>query len=120
VESEALGTGGAIKKALASISEQESLIVNGDTLFDIDIPKFTHFAKGSNGVACLALRQVEDCSRYGRVTTDKNGRIMTFGEKGHPRSGLINGGIYYLRNHALEEISFKTFSFEISFCKRSI
>ena len=115
VETEALGTGGAIKKAFASISEQESLIVNGDTLFDIDILKFIHFAKGSNAVACLALRQVEDCSRYGRVTTDKNGRIMSFGEKGHPGSGLINGGIYYLRNHALEEISFKTFSFETSF-----
>jgi len=48
VETEALGTGGAIKKALASISEQESLIVNGDTLFDIDIPKFIYFAKGSS------------------------------------------------------------------------
>ena len=44
VESDALGTGGAIKYALSNLDVHESLIVNGDTLFDIDIPKFLHFA----------------------------------------------------------------------------
>ena len=115
VETEALGTGGAIKDALVGLSGHESLIVNGDTLFDIDISKFIHFAKGSHSLACLALRQVDDCSRFGRATTDTNGRILSFGEKGHPGPGLINGGICYLRNHALDEIPFKNFSFETSF-----
>jgi len=115
VETEALGTGGAIKNALAGLSEHESIIVNGDTLFDIDVSKLIHFGKGSQALACLALRQVKDCSRYGRVTTDKNGRIRSFGEKAHHGAGLINGGIYYLHNHALEKISFKTFSFETDF-----
>ena len=115
VETEALGTGGAIKNALVGLSEHESLIVNGDTLFDIDISKLINFGKGSQALACLALRHVEDCSRYGKVATDKNGRISSFGEKGHRGPGLINGGIYYLLNHALDEISFKTFSFETGF-----
>ena len=115
VESEALGTGGAIKNALSNSDFHESLIVNGDTLFDIDIPKFLKFAIDTNSLACIALRKVEDCARYGRVTLDDEGRIKSFGEKGYQGGGLINGGIYYLRTSALANISLKTFSFETEF-----
>jgi D-glycero-alpha-D-manno-heptose 1-phosphate guanylyltransferase len=115
VESEALGTGGAIKNALGSLDIQDSLIVNGDTLFDIDIPKFIHFAIGTQALACIALRKVEDCARYGRVTVDTTSRIMSFGEKGHQGAGLINGGVYFLRSTALDSIPLTTFSFESAF-----
>ncbi len=115
VESEALGTGGAIKYALSSTDFHESLIVNGDTLFDIDIPKFLQFAIGTQALACIALRKVEDCSRYGRVTIDTKGKILSFGEKEKHGEGLINGGVYYLRRSALDSILLKTFSFETAF-----
>lgn len=115
VESIPLGTGGAIYHAMVSAVVQEALVVNGDTLFDIDIPKFLHFAKSRPAVACIALRNVEDCSRYGRVTIDSNGSLQTFGEKGHSGPGLINGGIYFLRRGALDNIGLTTFSFEADF-----
>lgn len=115
VESDALGTGGAIKYALSNLEVHESLIVNGDTLFDIDIPKFLHFAIGTHSQACIALRKVEDCSRYGRVTIDTKGKILSFGEKEQQGAGLINGGIYYLRSSALDSISLTSFSFETVF-----
>jgi D-glycero-alpha-D-manno-heptose 1-phosphate guanylyltransferase len=115
VESDALGTGGAIKYALSNLEVHESLIVNGDTLFDIDIPKFLYFANATPALACIALRKVEDCSRYGRVTVDANGRILSFGEKEQHSAGLINGGVYYLRSSALDSISLKSFSFETAF-----
>ena len=115
IESEALGTGGAIKNALSSQNIQDSLIVNGDTLFDIDIPKFVHFAIRTQALACIALRKVEDCTRYGKVTVDAGGRIMSFGEKGHQGAGLINGGVYFLRSTALDSIPLTTFSFESVF-----
>jgi NDP-sugar pyrophosphorylase family protein len=89
--------------------------VNGDTLFDIDIPKFLHFAIGTQALACIALRKVEDCSRYGRVTVDAKGRILSFGEKEQHGAGLINGGVYYLRSSALASISLTSFSFETAF-----
>jgi D-glycero-alpha-D-manno-heptose 1-phosphate guanylyltransferase len=115
VESDALGTGGAIKYAMGNLEMHESLIVNGDTVFDIDIPKFLHFAIGTHALACIALRKVEDCSRYGRVTVDAKGKILSFGEKEKHGAGLINGGVYYLRSSALDSISLKSFSFETAF-----
>ena len=115
VESDALGTGGAIKYALSNLEVHESLIVNGDTLFDIDIPKFLNFAIGTHALACIALRKVEDCSRYGRVTVDAKGKILSFGEKDQQGAGLINGGIYYLCSSALDSILLKSFSFETAF-----
>lgn len=115
VESHPLGTGGAIKNAVAIIGDEDALIVNGDTLFAIDISKFLHFADSTDAMTCIALRQVEDCSRYGRVEIDTQGKILAFGEKGHLGPGLINGGIYFLRGGAFDDINLTTFSFEAEF-----
>lgn len=115
VETESLGTGGAIKKALSNMGVHEAIVVNGDTLFDINIEKFLHFAIAKQSKACIALRKVENCSRYGRVTVNAQGRIMSFGEKDLYGEGLINGGIYYLRSNALDSIDVNAFSFETVF-----
>jgi D-glycero-alpha-D-manno-heptose 1-phosphate guanylyltransferase len=115
VESHPLGTGGAIKAAMASATLSEALVFNGDTLFDIDIASFLDFAIKSDAQVCISLRNLEDCSRYGRVTVDSNGRMLTFGEKGYSGPGLINGGIYYLRSQCLDEITSESFSFESDF-----
>lgn len=115
VEASPLGTGGAIKAAMASAHVDEALVVNGDTLFDIDIAEFLRFATSQDTAACIALRHVPDCSRYGRVTVDPLGRLLSFGEKGHAGPGLINGGIYYLRRIALDAVQATAFSFEVDF-----
>ena len=117
VEAESLGTGGAIKKAFSNMDVHETIIVNGDTLFDINIQKFLHFAIANQSLACIALRKVEDCSRYGRVTVNSQGRIMSFGEKDLQGEGFINGGVYYLRSNALDSIFLNSFSFEKAFLK---
>ncbi len=115
VEAQPLGTGGAISAAMESASLPEALVVNGDTLFDIDIPSFIKFAKDKDAQVCIALRKVEDCYRFGRVSLATDGELVTFGEKAERGPGLINGGIYYLRRDALSEINPKTFSFETDF-----
>jgi len=40
IEKEALGTGGGIKYAFDLLKGDSALVVNGDTLFDIDLEKF--------------------------------------------------------------------------------
>jgi D-glycero-alpha-D-manno-heptose 1-phosphate guanylyltransferase len=118
VESETLGTGGAIKYAMSNLDMNESLIVNGDTFFDIDISRFLHFAIGTDALVSIALRKVEDCARFGRVTIDDSGKVLSFGEKVQLGPGLINGGIYYLRGSALDGITSKRFSFEKAFLQK--
>lgn len=115
VESEPLGTGGAIKNAFFSLGLHESIVLNGDTLFDIDISNFLRFATDKDGSTCIALRKVEDCSRYGKVSIGASGRLTAFGEKDQKGSGLINGGIYFLRSRALDDLSLTSFSFETAY-----
>ena len=115
VETRPLGTGGAIKNAMGFVDADEALIVNGDTLFAINLNSFIGFANERHSRVCIALRKVEDCSRYGRVTVGPNGEMLTFGEKGYKDAGLINGGVYYLHSHCLDGINAETFSFESDF-----
>src|SRR5690606_22137437 len=70
--------------------------MNGDSFFDINLRALTA-APLPEGGARLALRMVDDTSRYGSVTLD-GARIAAFVEKNAAQAGagLINGGIYYL------------------------
>jgi D-glycero-alpha-D-manno-heptose 1-phosphate guanylyltransferase len=115
VESQPLGTGGAIKNAMAQAGTEDALIVNGDTLFSVDFPAFLRFARSHKTATVLALRQVPDCSRYGRVTVGPDGTVQSFGEKGHSGPGLINAGIYYQRAGTLAAIGAEVFSFETDY-----
>lgn len=99
IETEPLGTGGALRHAAAALDET-FLVINGDTLFDID---FTDLSKDLSGdiLARMALRRVADVARYGRVSLDK-GLVDRFCEKGRAGPGVINGGIYLLHKEVLE------------------
>ncbi|HZV68996.1 MAG TPA: HAD-IIIA family hydrolase [Saprospiraceae bacterium] len=113
IEKEPLGTGGAIKFALTKSTERDVLIVNGDTLFkiDIDILKEKHIEEQSE--CTLALKPMRHFDRYGVVETDHDGRVKRFTEKKFVEWGNINGGIYILNKPVFLKNTFpKIFSFE--------
>jgi D-glycero-alpha-D-manno-heptose 1-phosphate guanylyltransferase len=102
MESEPLGTGGAVALAMKSVISDEVLILNGDTLFDVDLKGFYDFYIKKHADILLALRFAEDASRYGSVFCDDTGRITAFREKETiPVPGLINGGIYLMKKNYL-------------------
>ncbi|EHF1082058.1 NTP transferase domain-containing protein [Campylobacter coli] len=108
IEKEPLGTGGAIKEALKFI-KNEAYVLNGDTIFDIDLKKLIL----NNSKICLALKQMNDFDRYGTVNVDEQGIVTSFEEKVFKKQGLINGGIYLLKKDIFDEFSLeKKFSFE--------
>lgn len=90
IESEPLGTGGAISQALNLISETEAYVLNGDTIFEIDLS----LLKLGAGQICVALKHMKNFDRYGSVDVDSSGNIIAFNEKKFTTNGLINGGIY--------------------------
>ena len=114
VESQAQGTGGALLLALRNEKLDEALVVNGDTLFKIDLREFLH-PSSSRFSTSIALRQIDDCSRYGRVVIGLDQRVLSFGEKGFHGPGLINGGIYLQRRDALEGLGRSAFSLEVDY-----
>jgi len=113
IEEEPLGTGGAIKLACNMTTEKNVLILNGDTLFCVDIEQLTATHLHAMADCTLALKPMQDFDRYGVVELNKDNTIASFKEKQHYQSGLINGGIYVLHVNAFiqEDLPHK-FSFE--------
>ncbi|EFC32291.1 TPA: nucleotidyltransferase family protein [Campylobacter jejuni] len=108
IEKEPLGTGGAIKEALRFI-KNEAYVLNGDTIFDIDLKKLTL----NDSKICLALKQMNDFDRYGTVELDNKNYIKFFKEKEFKKQGLINGGIYLLSKDIFNDFTLQEkFSFE--------
>jgi D-glycero-alpha-D-manno-heptose 1-phosphate guanylyltransferase len=122
VEKEPLGTGGAIKLALKKVNTPYFIVLNGDTLFRINLQDFfqTHVENLSN--MTVALRKVEDASRFGQVELDEYGIIKAFKEKTvHPQPGLINGGIYMIKTKFLKKQELpEKFSFEKDWMEKYI
>ena len=94
-EEEPLGTGGALKLAETYV-DGPSLVINGDTLPELD-PASLESARSSRGaIGAVALFELEDVSASGRVELGGEGTITRFAEKDpdHRGSGWVNGGCY--------------------------
>jgi D,D-heptose 1,7-bisphosphate phosphatase len=93
VESEPLGTGGAVRNALAQLDDR-FLLMNGDTWFDFNwLDLVLAPAEG----AAIAGRAVPLADRYEHLAIDPGGRVTAIVPRGqHAREGIINGGLYVL------------------------
>ncbi len=112
-EDQPLFTGGAIRQAAEKIQSEDFVVLNGDTLFDIDFQQLYDFHTSHDAHLSIALRRVEDTGRYGAVTCE-NDRIVAFHEKTESQgAGDINGGIYAINRAWLLNQDLPTkFSFE--------
>lgn len=111
IEHSPLGTGGGIALAFKQVEGEQALVLNGDTLFRINFDEFLRFHNDHHSDFSLALKSVEDTSRYGAVLIDGQARILEFYEKNKQAGkGLINGGVYLI-----EKVFFKENSFQDSF-----
>ncbi|MDR1763306.1 MAG: HAD-IIIA family hydrolase, partial [Dysgonamonadaceae bacterium] len=119
VESEPLGTGGAVKFALQKASENEVFILNGDTFLDLDYAAMLAFHRQSGATATLALKKMQNFERYGRVEIDNQNRIVRFAEKQHCIEGLINAGVYVINRDVLTALPEK-FSIEKDFFEKNV
>ena len=121
VESEPLGTGGAIRAALARCSGDVVYVFNGDTYLALDCAQ-TDAQWDRTRLPIIVGRRVEDTARNGRLDVDDDGRILRFLEKeasGGP--GLINAGCYVLPRAIVEDFpSQERFSFEMDYLREAV
>lgn len=97
VEKDPLGTGGAIAYAAQHICGDKFWVFNGDSLFEVDLKKMESLYEHNKTDFALALRKVDDVSRYGKVETDANDMVIRFQEKSTTaEKGTINGGVYLI------------------------
>jgi len=113
VENEPLGTGGAIQLAMLKATDENVLVLNGDTFFKIDLNSFSNFHRNSGAESSLALKPMTNFERYGVVETAPDHRILSFREKQPYKHGSINGGVYAVnKNRFLERRLPEKFSME--------
>jgi D-glycero-alpha-D-manno-heptose 1-phosphate guanylyltransferase len=117
VESEPLGTGGAIRFALEQAGETQVVVLNGDTYTDIELRSLRDKLECSKRDLAIAVTHLDDVSRYGAVLLDEETEtIHGFHEKQGGSAGYINAGIYCLRRDIFDRYSVPTrFSFERDF-----
>lgn len=113
IEEEPLGTGGAVKLACRLVSDKDVLVLNGDTIFNIDTKRLAAFHKTCKADCTLSLKLMQNFDRYGVVELNSDQAITGFKEKKPYKTGFINGGVYALnRNKFMQEELPQKFSFE--------
>ena len=102
VETEPLGTGGALKQAEKMLNEK-FFMLNGDNIADYDLTEQVKTHNENSATATLSITEVEDVSSYG-VAKLENEKIIEFVEKPSKEnapSNFVNAGCYVIEKESL-------------------
>lgn len=108
VETELLGTAGAIRNARPLV-HGPFLAMNGDSFVETSAAALVSHhqekrAADPQVMGTLLTVHVDDASGYGTLERDAEGRVVRFREKASAQNGWINGGIYVLEPEVLDLI----------------
>jgi NDP-sugar pyrophosphorylase family protein len=105
VESEPLGTGGALRFALPKLRSKTVLVANGDSFADVDFAALLRLHRAKQSEITLALAFVADMRRYGRVIMGDDSAVTRFEEKagadGPIEAGYANAGVYLVEQEVV-------------------
>lgn len=119
IEDEPLGTGGAIQLACRHTTEKNVMVVNGDSIFKINLARQASFHFTHKADCTLALKPMENFDRYGVVELNADQTIALFKEKQFYPKGLINGGVYLLNTEVFIQQGLpQKFSFETDYLQK--
>lgn len=119
IEEESSDTGEAILSACKKTRSKNVLVVNGNSLFKVDLKAISSFHEKQDPVCTLVLKPIEDFDRYTAIEIDNNNVIVGFKEKAFFSSGLIDGGLYVLDVEKFLSRAFpQKFSFEKDFLEK--
>lgn len=122
-EDKPLGTGGAIMHALRRCGAPRMIVMNGDTITNLNLSAFADFSKAAGADLAIAATSVPDASRYGTLQFDAGTkRLIAFEEKRPVQApGFINAGVYTVDAARLLGFDLpERFSFEDDFLRRQI
>ena len=117
IETEPLQTGGAIRQALELCMEKQVLVINGDTFFSVDLSAMRRAAMRSGKEITIAVKEMYDFSRYGKVSVNDDMEVTAFHEKQYCERGYINGGVYDINRTVLKTYPVKFSMEELCFPK---
>ncbi len=107
IESEALGTAGAVRACEDFYGDEPFLVLSGDAIFDFDLTELIKAHENASPAASIALTPNSLPLRYGLALCDDGGSIRSFIEKPdwrHVVTNLVNTGIYILTPSAIKSV----------------
>ena len=105
IEEAPLGTGGGLVLASKKVSQNENfLLLNGDTYFEIELKKLINFSNKTNADWCFSLFRTGEVGRYLGVNILPGGQITSLKADTNSSERLANGGVYLVNPRALGEI----------------
>jgi NDP-sugar pyrophosphorylase family protein len=103
-----LGTGGGLKQAEQHFSGEPVLVLNADTLVDLDLGALCAFHQQHDAVATLVLRKDPEAEQWGLVEIDSDHRIVRIAGRGRtdqvPTQPRMFAGIHILRPRLLRDV----------------
>ncbi|MEY4703891.1 MAG: hypothetical protein RL042_87 [Nitrospirota bacterium] len=103
-----LGTGGGLKQAEPIFSGEPVLVLNGDTLVELDLDALCAFHRQRDAVATLVLRKDPAAAEWGLVEMDSDNRIVRITGRGKLESGPVQprmfAGIHILHPRLLRDV----------------
>jgi D-glycero-alpha-D-manno-heptose 1-phosphate guanylyltransferase len=119
IEQAPLGTGGALRVAIARARSDHVFVINGDTFLDLEF-EAVEAQWQRERLPIIAVKEVADASRYGRLNVS-DGFVTGFVEKGAAGGGLINAGYYVFPTDIAAELPARdTFSLERDFLQPAV
>ena len=85
-----LGTGGAIKEVESFFDGEPFFVINGDTIFDLDLSAVMIHHSQADAIATMVLRDDPDVEQWGVIETNAAGQVMSINGKGRPIDGRSN------------------------------
>lgn len=116
-ESVLLGTGGGIKQAEAHFRGESFLVLNGDTIVDLNLADMVACHHRSQAIATMALRDDPEVDRWGAIETNDQDHVVTINGKGIPQDGSrlassrrMFAGVHVLTPALLQDVPIGVFS----------
>lgn len=82
-----LGSAGGPRRALPIVGAAQFLLINGDTLTDVDLRALAEAHTSANALVTLAVVPNREFDRYGGVQVDGDGRVIGFSRRGPASKG---------------------------------
>jgi mannose-1-phosphate guanylyltransferase/mannose-1-phosphate guanylyltransferase/phosphomannomutase len=101
------GDAGGVRACRKFLEDGTFIVIMGDLITDADLTKLVAEHKRKKAIASIAVKRMDDVTRFGVVVVDDNGFITGFQEKPKAEealSNLISTGIYIFEPNVFDHI----------------
>ncbi len=103
-----LGTGGGIKQAESFFNGEPFVVLNGDTLLELDLGAVVKFHTQRDALATMVLREDPDADQWGAVEIDGQQRVVRIIGRGLPGAGQtakrMFAGVHVMHPRLLKDV----------------